>query len=87
MSTKRDQPRIGIHFGAMSPKVSQQLKEAGLVSKDPYDLGRWDKAAKAITQLHLSGFLTYGEADKARKRLFKQIVSRVHLKEDQEAEG
>ena len=56
---------LGLSFGAMAPKPSQQVP--GI---DPH----FDKDADAITRLLVRGIITPSEAHKARKRLIKSIA-------------
>ena len=52
--------KMDIRFGALSPKLSEQIKGLPEV---------FDKVADDITRLHLRGLLTDLETKKARKRL------------------
>lgn len=61
-------PQLTLSFGAMAPKPSQQIH--GL---SPH----FDKDADAITRLLIRGIITPSEADKARKRLVKEIAKEI----------
>jgi hypothetical protein len=58
-----------IALGALAPKLIEQL--AGQV--DANTLALLDKDADAITRLYVRGYITPSVADKARKRLVKEI--------------
>lgn len=57
----------GIRFGAMAPKVSEQVA----IPEDLAD--QVDGNADAITRLYLHGLLTDSEARAARVRLLKKL--------------
>lgn len=58
-----------IALGALAPKLIEQL--AGQV--DANILAQLDKDADAITRLYIRGYIAPSIADKARKRLVKEI--------------
>ena len=58
-----------IALGAMAPKLIEQL--AGQV--DANTLALLDKVAGTITRLYVRGYITPSVADRARKRLVKEI--------------
>lgn len=70
------QETIGIHFGALSPSVWEQLSEQGFTA-DEKDLKHWDQDAQAITRLHLRGMLTDSQKQAAQKKLFNRIKKGV----------
>lgn len=61
---------FGVRFGAMSPPLADQLAD---YVDDSHKVERWQRAADAITRLHLNGFLTDAEVGRARRRLFNEI--------------
>ena len=68
---------IGLHFGALSPKLSEQLKELRFVLERS-DLKQFDADSDAIGSDCISaGFFHDGQVDQARKRLLKKIVSAI----------
>ena len=58
-----------IALGALAPKLIEQL--AGQV--DANTLALLDTDADAITRLYVRGYITPSVADRARKRLVKEI--------------
>jgi len=65
-----------IEFGALSPKIADQLKEQGLTALDAR-IEQFQKAADSINYLKIHGLLTYGETQKARKRFISQLAKVV----------
>ena len=74
--TKKHGRSIGLNFGALSPKLSEQLKELRFVLEGA-DLKQFDADADAIVRLHVRGILPDAQVDGARKRLLKKIVSAI----------
>ena len=66
-----------IEFGALSPKLSEQLKETKL-TKD--DLSAFDADSGAINRLYVGYMLTGDETNKARQRLLKRIQETLHYR-------
>lgn len=71
MSEKKE--TRGFRFGALSPKLSEQLK--GELPKD--ELKWLDKYADAVTLLVIQELLSESEARKARQRIVKRIEKLV----------
>ena len=67
--------RIGLRFGALTPKISEQLNESGIAKSD---LKRFDGHAEAITRLHICGLLTDSESRKARQRLMNVVAKKYN---------
>ena len=65
---------ITIGFGALSLPISEQLSESGI---DEKTLNRFDMVAKAITQLHILGYIPPSQTDKSRKKLMKEIQKKL----------
>ncbi len=63
---------VGLRFGALSPKINEQLVMQG-VGALASDIKAWQKRADALVCLHLGKVLTDSEVTKARDRLSKQI--------------
>jgi hypothetical protein len=61
---------FGIHFGALCPPVSEQLR--GLAAPD--ELAWLDKYANAVTLLAVHSLLSEREAHQARKRIMKRAA-------------
>jgi hypothetical protein len=75
---KSNGPEIALHFGALSPSVSEQLSEQGLtVTDEKFSTLQWDKDAEAITRLYLRGLLTDSQKQAAHKKLFNKIKKGV----------
>lgn len=62
---------LRLRFGALSPPLKAQL--IGQAKLRPDELRICQEAADAISDLHVTGMLTTGEAKRARQRLFKRI--------------
>ena len=70
MSDKTTAP-FGLYFGALAPKLIDQLPDAADIlgsRMDPYQ-----KDADAITRLKVRGIMSDNEAHRARTRLVKAI--------------
>ena len=61
-------------FGALSPPMHEQLAQYGLRAKTVEII---QEDANAITRLSVRGILTWSEADRARKRLMKEITRAI----------
>lgn len=68
---------FALELGALSPLVSEQLKDCGASKKT---LQHWDNHATAITRLVVHGLLTEAECIRARKRLISQIQRELQKK-------
>lgn len=69
--------QFGINFAAYGPLIEDQLKDQGLkfiVEDGSKRVQRW---ADAVTNLRISDIITDGEADKANKRIMKQLTKLV----------
>lgn len=64
---------ITIQFGALAPKMSEQL--AGRIS--PKEGKRLDHLAHSLDMVRIHGIITDVEAEKARKRLMKKIQEAI----------
>lgn len=73
---KKETGQLEIYFGALAPKVSEQIKAQGF-SAEPDILEHWDKDAYAITRLHVRGCLSDAEVHKARRRLMRSITKKL----------
>jgi hypothetical protein len=65
---------LELHFGALVPKISEQLKESTI---DRKDLKRFDGHADAITRLYICGLLTGSETRNARQRLTNLLAKKI----------
>ena len=59
-----------IQFGAMAPRLTEQLRETGISQKE---LKVFDEDTDAITRLYVRGILSDREKQKAIHRLIKKI--------------
>jgi len=64
---------LAIDFGALCPKISEQLRAQKLQAPNPQIEG-WQLSADAITRLNINGILPDFQARQARQRLFKKIA-------------
>lgn len=68
------QRNLHIAFGAMSPRLEEQLKEQGLrLDLEPVQRGNLQQDIDEVTRLRVRGVLTEAESDRARKRIFQVI--------------
>ena len=67
---------IGLHFGALSDSVTDQLKQQN-VNFDISKAKQFDKMADALTTLHLGGILTDSMRHKCNAKLHAKIVKHV----------
>lgn len=65
---------LEIHFGALAPKLSEQLKEQGLEDKD---ITKHEKIMESMIMLYLHGYTTDTQNEKMHKRLFSDIKKKV----------
>lgn len=61
-----------LRLGALSPDLDRQLHEQG-IELDAEDVERWELDAKDVSRLSVRGVLTSAEAERARRRIFKQV--------------
>ena len=69
--------KLELHFGALAPPVSQQIKKQINYTDDR--ILKFDEEAKALVRVYLDGLITDGENEKARKRLMKKITNYLNL--------
>jgi hypothetical protein len=67
---------IRLHFGAMAPKIKEQLRVMSLKADAKHITG-WQATADAITRLSVLGFLPGPVVVRCRKRLVKMISEGV----------
>lgn len=67
---------LKLNFGALAPKLSEQLIDAG-VSASVVDRKQWQKDADAITRLYVRSLIADSTALDARKKLMRKIISEV----------
>jgi hypothetical protein len=78
-NNNKPQPgNLPLSFGAMSEKLSVQLKKTK-VKKD--ELKEFDRLADAVTLLKIQSVITETEAHKARKRIVARIQKSVRKTE------
>ncbi len=63
-----------IHFGLLSPTITQQLKQQNLSVKNSEN---YDNCVECMNTLWCEYFLTDKEREKVFKRIFKQIEREV----------
>ena len=68
--------KMTLAFGAISPKIEDQLKDQGL--KIEY-VDMYQSLADSIIKLKIHGIITGSMADKANERLFKEIEKEVEI--------
>jgi hypothetical protein len=67
---------IGIHFGALSDSIKDQLTKQGF-EFDEKDVERFDAQADAIVTLRLGGIMIDSAASKCQANLHAKIVKHV----------
>ena len=70
---------FSVEFGALAPKISEQLVKQGLNIPENRVIA-FDNVAHAIVLLHLHGIIPDSVRDSARKKLMTQISKEVHDK-------
>lgn len=73
----QDVQKVGIAYGVMSPKISQQLKEQGL-SFDKLKVDNIEKLRDAFNRIRISGLLTPKEADNVNKKLHDKLIKHLN---------
>lgn len=73
MSVKKVAQKAQVRFGAMAPKLSEQVPGAPACLQDDAD---------AVTRLYLRGLLTESEARRARHRIVRAIEMNVKADRD-----
>jgi hypothetical protein len=64
---------LQVDFGALVPRLDDQLFAQGLVYKDTQKLEHLQADADAITRLNLRGYIADSAAAKCRKKLMEQL--------------
>lgn len=78
----RTQATVGVAFGALAPPLHEQL---GL---PPATVCMEQKWANHVTGLLIAGILTDAEGSRARRRIMKRLLSKVHpAQEDSDKQG
>ena len=72
--------QVALSFGALVPRISEQLSDQKLKAKTN-NIIHWQRDADAITRLIIGGLLTDAQARNARRKLLKRIVSNVSPEE------
>jgi hypothetical protein len=67
-----------IRFGALAPRLSEQLEEQNLKYKAE-DIVHFQRDADAIVQLSVRGILPMGQVEKCRQKLVKKITLHVSM--------
>ncbi len=69
---------ITIQFGAIGPKISEQVSKLPLNRKPPMaTMVTWDRLAAEICGLVIHGLLTDAERNRANKKLMAKIVREI----------
>lgn len=63
---------ITVEMGILAKPLRDQLNLQGIVLEDK-DADRLEKALDAVARLKVNGYMTAGEANKARDRIWKDI--------------
>lgn len=69
--------KLTLQFGAMAPKLAEQLDGIARLPKSL--LSAFQQDADAVTRLAVRGLLPDGETAKARKRLLKRVAAQVEF--------
>lgn len=65
--------KIAITFGAMAPRISEQLEQQGCKAKTD-DMVAWQRDAEAIARLCVRGLISDAAATSSRRRLLQAIA-------------
>jgi hypothetical protein len=68
--------KFSLRFGLISEKLSIQLRQQGLHLANAR---RWERRARAISELRVLSILTDAEARKAEKRFMQRIQKDITL--------
>jgi predicted DNA-binding transcriptional regulator len=68
--------KMTLNFGAISPKIEDQLKDQGLKIRN---VAMYQSLADSIVKLKIHEIITKSMVDKAIKRLFKEIEKEVEI--------
>jgi len=78
MTTTPTPRNLRINFGAMSPRIEEQLEEQGLgLDLEPVQRMHLQRDIDEVSRLRVRCVLTEAESDKARKRIFQFIKKHV----------
>lgn len=67
---------VKLAFGAMSPKISEQLDKQGFLYQEE-DISHFQKDADAIVRLRVRGLLPEGQIEKCHQKLVKKIGQHI----------
>lgn len=67
--------KVAITFGAMAPRISEQLESQGCAAKTA-DMVAWQRDAEAITRLSVRGLISEAAMTSARRKLLTDILRR-----------
>jgi len=67
---------IGLHFGALSDPIANQLEAQGF-SFDHKEVRYLQKVSESLVSVSLAGLLPDGAIEKARQKLYKKVISHV----------
>lgn len=69
--------QIAITFGAMAPKIREQIKSAGLTA-DMVGITHCQSDADALTRLAIRGIIPESAVSAGRKKLLKHILRYIN---------
>jgi L-serine deaminase len=67
---------LGIHFGALSDPIADQLKNQNL-KFDEKEVYQFQQDAEALTRLRIRGYIADSVVDKINQKLYNKIESHV----------
>mgnify|MGYP001582550218 CR=1 FL=1 len=73
---------LQLDFGAMAPKIAEQITAAGLTA-NPAEIAHCQKDADALTRLIVRGLLSESTIRNGRKRLMEYIIRYVIIADAQ----
>jgi hypothetical protein len=68
--------QVKLAFGAISPKISEQLKKQGF-KYDKEEVSHFQKDADAIVRLRVRGLLPSAQVDKCFQKLINKVTFHV----------
>jgi hypothetical protein len=68
-----------LHFGAMAPKIAEQVEKLGLKFLPNTDIAKIQSLADAVVKLKIHGIATNGEVKKMEQRLAKRVLSHIEV--------
>lgn len=74
-----NQDTFGIHFGALAPTISKQLKEQKLKFSEE-KAKEFETSRQAVIQLMFAGILNDSQTQKAYDKLFTKIKQHIKSK-------